>query len=555
MIALDAAGGFVRDGRPIVPCGVNYWPASCGTDLLAAWPADEIRRDLDAVRGLGLNAVRFFLRWDHVEPELGAFDPRAFERLRLLLSWCAERDLLANPCLFVGFMSGGHFWPRGKGGRSMYADPGLVGRCAAQVAAAAAVCAAFPRHVLALDLGNEPSACADSRQAGPAAVAAWCATMRRAAQAACPGLPVMVGNDQNQVVGAYAWHFETQASLDLLSMHGYPVPTWHPIAFDGMADPLAQDLLPCYLACARAFGPVLLQEFGTILTNDPARQRAYLAGMLPAARAAGANGFLWWSLRDITARTHPYARGAFEGRLGLIDAADRPKPGVEPFLDFARALIAAPEPPPTTRGEVGIYWPRQWWARGDGVPDVGNRPEPCARRLLAAWHMLHALGVQPMIVRGDQPLDRAPSVLVNPGFATAIDETADLDAWVAAGGRLLWHGIDPITCGADLERLLGARPVDQRAARPDELTAFAGRFPVAAWPRGTALELDPGAGEVLARDRAGRPAAALSRRGAGRVLWAVPLIDEAVAADAADRSARAAWHGWYAGALAALRAG
>lgn len=552
MIALDAAGGFVRDGRPIVPCGVNYWPASCGTDMLAAWPADEIRRDLDLVRGLRLNAVRFFLRWDHVEPELGAFDPLAFERLRSLLGWCAERDLLANPCLFVGFMSGGHFWPRGKGARSMYADPALIGRCAAQVSAAAAVCAGFRRHVLALDLGNEPSACADSRQAGAAAVAAWCTTMRAAAQAACPGLPVMVGNDQNQVVGEHAWHFETQSSLDLLSMHGYPVPTWHPVAFDGMADPFAQDLLPCYIACARAFGPVLLQEFGTILTNDAERQRAYLRGMLPAARAAGANGFLWWSLRDITARRHPYTRGAFEGRLGLVGADDRPKPGVEPFLEFARQLIA--EPPARPRATVGIYWPRQWWPRG-GVPDVGNRPEPCSRRLLAAWHMLRALGHEPVIVRGDLPLAGAPPLLVNPGFATALDETADLDAWVAGGGRLLWHGIDPITCGADLERLLGALPIDQRAGRADELRAFGSTFAVGAWPRGTALELDPGAGAVLARDRAGRPAAALAGRGAGRVLWAVPLIDEAIAAAAADREARRAWQAWYAGALGALTAG
>ena len=168
------------------------------------------------------------------------------------------------------------------------------------------------------------------------------------------------------------WRFGQQPGVDYYSMHGYPVPTWHPIAFDGMTDPLCQSLLPFYTKVARSFGPVMLQEFGTIVTFGKRQQDEYLRAVLPACWWAGANGFLWWCLRDITAPVHPYIKNSFEGTLGLVDEHDRVKPGLEYFIEFAQSLPDLAEP---QKGGwmVGLYWPRQFYLR-DNPQNPGNDP-------------------------------------------------------------------------------------------------------------------------------------------------------------------------------------
>ncbi|HAT09649.1 MAG TPA: beta-mannanase [Planctomycetes bacterium] len=538
MTILDLHGGFRRKGASFVPMGANYWPGSCGVEMLQAWPSDEIRRDLDLAAALGLNTIRYFARWDHLEPRLGSLDQRMVGRIAEFAGWCGERGLLAHPCLFVGFMSGGHFWPQGMAGRNPFSDPFLIERGAALVQAVAEHLRPHADHLLALDLGNEPSAIDAAASAGPVATAAWCSRMVATAKAALPGLLVCVGNDQNQVVGDRGWPFTAQADCDFLSMHGYPVPGWHPIPFDGMADPLAGDLLPAYTACARAFGPVLVQEFGTIIGNGPERMRVWLERTLDGCRAAGANGFLWWCLRDITARCHPYAKGGFEQRLGLLDAQGRPRPGTEPFWERLRTWSALPCPPPLPCGEVAIYWPASR-DRRDPVTDVGNTSEALGQRLLSCWHALRTAGYAPVIARHDQTLPDLP--LVNPGAAVGIDEARRLVAWVRQGGRLLWHGIDHATVGEDMEALLVARPIDHRLPQPVELPTAAGPVRCAAYPRQVCLEMDPGPAEVLARDPRGIPLAALSANGAGRILWSPALLD-AAGAEPCNRLALAAWY-------------
>ncbi len=519
--------------------GANYWPGSCGVEMLQAWPADEIRRDLDLAAALGLNTIRYFARWDHLEPRLGTLDQRMVGRIAEFAGWCGERGLLAHPCLFVGFMSGGHFWPQGMEGRNPFTDPALVERGEIMVRAVAEQLRPHADHLLALDLGNEPSAIDAAASAGPLATAAWCGRMVRVAKSALPGLLVCVGNDQNQIVGDRGWPFTAQTDCDFLSVHGYPVPGWHPIPFDGMADPLAGELLPAYTACARAFGPVLVQEFGTIIGNGPERMRSWLERTLAGCRAAGANGFLWWCLRDVTARCHPYRKVGFEQRLGLLDGQGRPRLGSEPFWERVREWTAAPVPPPQPAGDVAIYWPASRDQR-DPQTAVGNTSEALGQRLLACWNALRTAGRTPVIVRHDQPLPDLP--LVNPGAAVGIDEAQRLAAWVRQGGRLLWHGIDHATVGSDMEDLLAAKPIDHRLPMMAELPTAAGPLRCAAYPRRVCLEMDPGPALVLVRDGRGIPQAALAANGAGWILWTPALLD-AAGLEPDNRPALAAWYG------------
>ena len=106
----------------------------------------------------------------------------------------------------------------------------------------------------------------------PQAVIDWCTAINDAIRSVYPQALIISGNEQNQVLNDRGWRFGQQPGTDLYSMHGYPVPAWHSVDFDGMTDPLCQSLLPFYTQVARAFGPVMVQEFGTIVTFGAEQQ-------------------------------------------------------------------------------------------------------------------------------------------------------------------------------------------------------------------------------------------------------------------------------------------
>ena len=547
-VTLGTDGYFVRGGRRFIPVGVNYWPGSCGVEMWRAWPEAEMRHDLDVIRDLGLNSLRFFLLWPDFEPVLGSYNEEMFARLAQFLSWCAERDLLAQPTLFVGFMSGGYFWPDGKGDRNLFADPALRSHCLAYARKAAAVLSTFHDTLLGIDFGNELDVAPDSWQGSPAAVSEWCGEVSTAIREVYPQCLLVSGTDGGTVHGDNGWRFGTQTGTDFYSMHTYPVPSWNMVRFDGMTDPLCQSILPFYTRVARAFGPVMVQEFGTILTAGTDRQDAYLRGILPACWQAGANGFLYWCLRDITAMVHPYVKGGMESRLGLVDARDCVKPGLAYYLEFCRALASAPAP--TANGEtIGLYWPRHYYAKDD-PENPGNQTGNSARRLLIANYLLTRLGYTVVIVRGDEPLAAIPGTLVIPGMLLDAREAEALEGWVRAGGRVLWHGPGWSEWNPAYSRLLGASPVDFRAHKPVTLRCFGEEWQIGSFPDGTRTEIAVETAEVLARDADGLPMVCRNRLGQGRVISALPIIEDAVAELAADRAARDRWQGWYAGMLA-----
>jgi hypothetical protein len=556
-ITLDEHGRFSRAGKPLVPVGANYWPASCGVEMWPRWPAEEMRHDLDTLAALGLNCVRFFLRWQDFEPEPGRYDEAMFERLGEFLDWCAARGVLAHPSLFVGFMSGGIFWPAWRERRNIFADPLMIGRAVEFARRAADVIALRAGAVLAVDLGNELVCLPDSAEACPAAVMEWCGAVSGAVRSVAPRMLIVSGNEQNQFVSDRGWRFGAQPGTDFYSMHGYPVPAWHPVGFDGMTDPFGQSLLPFYTKIARAFGPVMLQEFGTLLTFGAAQQRQYLRAVLPACREAGANGYLWWCLRDITARHLPYRTHGNEGALGLVDDRDRIKPGLEYFLEFARAVqtgdAAGPRDGSSGLGrEIGLYWPRHFYSR-DNPANAGNDPRWLSRWMSVAQYLLGRAGCRVRIVRGDRPLDGSLRTLLVAGAFPDLDETAALAEWAGGGGRLVWHGPDSRNWGQDYVRLFGARPVDYRANRAVKITLFGQPWAFAHYPRGLRYELAPESATVLARDEDGLAVALRNAVGRGAVVYATAHVEESVARVADRRGSRDRWTAWYAGMLEAVR--
>lgn len=526
------------------PVGVNYWPGSSGVEMWQRYSADEIQRDLDILANIGLNTIRFFVRWPDFEPQPGQYDPAMFQRLEQVLGFCRQRRIWAHPSLIVGFMSGGVFWPAWKGNRNVFADPFMVERSAALARRCAEVIRPFADTVLALDQGNELCCLGESREAPPAAVIEWCRTFNDAIRQVWPDCLIVSGNEQNQVNSDTGWRFGNQPGCDFGSMHGYPVPGWQTIEFDGMTDPLCQSILPFNTRIARAFGPVMLQEFGTIATFGRAQQDAYLRAMLPAAWEAGANGFLWWCLRDIRAEVHPYIKNSFEGTLGLVDESGKVKVGAEFFIEFARSLPQRPLPR-TSPDAIGLYFPNHYYPR-DNPLNPGNQPREMSRQLVIANHLLRTLGHDTRVVRGDLPIEPSVKRILITGAILDGKEIAALAQWVTSGGQLIWHGPDPFSCGPECLRLLGANPINYRAARARTVEFGGQQWEVRDYPKNACVEFEPQLAEVMARDVAGMPMVMRNTLGRGKVLWAVPLVEKTIAAIASNPESRDRWSGWYA---------
>jgi hypothetical protein len=258
-----------------------------------------------------------FIVWGDFERTPGSVDPQRTADLALVLQLASAHNLWVCLSVFVGWMSGRLFWPSWKGDRNLYTDSVMVERSEAFAAAIATVAARFSERLIALEYGNEMDCCTD--RANASAVVAWTRRIYAAFKRAAPGVLVVPGTDEGLVfdavssaswpIGGGPWRWPGNASTrriaaDLLDAHPYPF--FSPYKGSGLLDTLSQASLSYDVRFLRAFGPVFVQEFGTLFTAGLHEQDSFLRATLPRAWAGGANGFLWWCMRDIRATSAPY---------------------------------------------------------------------------------------------------------------------------------------------------------------------------------------------------------------------------------------------------------
>lgn len=548
-IVLGSDGYFALDGKRFFPTGFNYWPGSCGVEMWQVWPDAEIRHDFALVAATpGFNTLRVFLRWADFEKVSGVYEEKMWERLLQMLHWADAAGIYLQPSLFVGFMSGGVFWPEWKRG-NVFSDGEMRKRAVAFARKAAEVMAEVPHVLAGVDLGNELCCLAESSAAAPGEVMEWCADITGAVRAVLPGVPVISGNEQNQVINDTGWRFGAQPGTDLLSMHGYPVPGWHALGFDGMTDPFAAHLLPFYTRCARAFAPVMLQEFGTIVTFGARQMEVYLRRMLPAARAAGANGYLWWCMRDFSTSCHPYNRVPMERNLGFFDAQDEMKPGMAFFQTFCQSLAASTEG--VEQGVHAVLWPEQYYPR-DNPKNPGNDPVKLSSRMAVTSFMLEQLTDQPTAVvrTPEQAVAAGVETVWVTGAALELLEWRGWADWARGGGRLIVLGVDPVLMTEDVCRDFGFRPVDYRAPNPVSAEVDTVRLTFEAFPRNLRMELEVDGATVLMRDETERiPICLRSEIGEGQILAFLPYLEDTVlhaTGTPAVRDQLLPWYDWLA---------
>jgi len=379
------------------------------------WDAGEIREDFARVAALGLDAVRFFLRWDDFQPSPDTVDATMLARLEALADLAAEAKLRTMPTLFTGHMSGVNWLPswtldpgtphgrfrtiteRGEsphGIGDFYTGPLLD----AQLRLARAAGERLKRHpaVWAWDLGNEFSNVRLPASEGDAAQ--WSRRLTAALEEAS-AIPVTAGTHGEDLTRDHALRLSSLcAPFAFATMHGYTVYS----AFSrSRLDP---DCVPFLAALTAGFArkPVLFSELGNptcppgkrapyervalpdeppdepVPPNDPQRaayaclneeeMAAYCAAVLERLHAQGRLGAWWWCWADYADALRdepPFDRAPHELSFGIVRSDGSEKPVAAALAAFARERRTVVEPHDAMTDEADYYrnLPRSTFAR------------------------------------------------------------------------------------------------------------------------------------------------------------------------------------------------
>lgn len=375
------SGGYAGPVR--FSLGINYWPRRSAMWMWSRFDAGEIGEDFARIASLGLDAVRFFLRWDDFQPRPDTLDPLMLERLERVAGLASDRGLRVMPTLFCGHMSGVNWlpdWtldpatPHGRfrtyvgdrespyGIGDFYTGPLLE----AQLRFARGAGARLRGHpaVIAWDLGNEFTNLRDPRS--PAEAAAWSARLTATLEEAS-AIPVTAGTHGEDLGIDRGLRLSTLcAPYAFATMHGYTVYS------DFARDRLDPEVVPylAHLAAAFSGKPVLFSEFGNptcppgeaelgawaCLTED--EMAVYARDVLERLHRDGRLGAYWWCWADYAdaLRSSPPFDGApHELSFGIVRSDGSEKPVAAALAAFARERRTVVEPHDSPMNENDYY--------------------------------------------------------------------------------------------------------------------------------------------------------------------------------------------------------
>lgn len=381
--------------------GVNYWPRRSAMSMWRRFDAGEVAEDFARIARIGLDTVRFFLRWDDFQPQPDGGDPAMLDRLETLLGLAADAGLHTVPTLFCGSMCGANWLPSWAldrtAGHAPFACGDLYGGALldAQLVFARAVGARLRAHpaIRAWDIGHafsdvrEPShakVVSGEHSTEPAAerdVAAWSRRLTEALQDAST-LPVTAGTHADDITSDRDIRLGSLcAPFAFASMQGRTVSS----AFArSRLDPEVVPFL-AMVAASFSYKPVMVCGVGeptcpvekfsaferfaqpgeppqlTISPEDTAfatypcltehEQAVYCTAVLERLHADGRLGAWWWCWADYADELRdepPFDRAPHERSFGIIRSDGSEKPVVAALAAFAReerAVVKAHDMP------------------------------------------------------------------------------------------------------------------------------------------------------------------------------------------------------------------
>ncbi|HTV93155.1 MAG TPA: hypothetical protein VMG98_10600 [Verrucomicrobiae bacterium] len=364
--------------------GVNYWPRRSAMYMWERFDVGEIREDMVRIKGLGLDLVRFFLRWDDFQPAPNRMDPAMLRRFDTMMQTIADAGLRAMPTLFCGHMSGVNWlpaWsldpntPHGRfrtvahgtispyGIGDFYADPALL---EAQELFARTVGERARNHpaLYAWDLGNEFSNLREPK--APQDAAAWSARLTRALTETSGAIVTGGTHGEDVERDRHLRPSSVAGPWAIATMHGYSV-------YAGFArDRLDTEVVPFYAQLIQSFTgkPLLFSEFGnpacprgeqtigSFECLDDDEMAAYAYTVLVRLHAIGTIGAMWWCWSDYVNALRavpPFDKAPHELSFGMIRADGSERPVARLLGQFAAQRLEVLDPPPPIADEASFY--------------------------------------------------------------------------------------------------------------------------------------------------------------------------------------------------------
>jgi hypothetical protein len=344
--------------------GVNYTPS---TGWFHSWldfnPAD-VRRDLSAVAGLGVDHIRLMPLWPLIQPNRGMIRKAALDDVVTVINIAGDLGLDVNVDALQGHLSSFDFvpsWLETWHRRNMFTDPDVVGSLEAYVKTLAAAVADRP-NLLGITLGNEVNQFAAAPHPAPhpvtpAGAGEWLRRLTAAARAEVPS-NVLVTHAMYDA----AWYDDTQPFEPGHAVDHGDATITHSWVFNGAAQAYgglgsgsvrhAEYL--CRLAAAwhTAPRPVWLQEVGAptnvVDVDDTAE---FLERTLRHVAAVdGLYGITWWCSHDVGRELLDFPELEYD--LGLITSDGHIKATGARFAEMITRLRAGEVPVADVRDQI-----------------------------------------------------------------------------------------------------------------------------------------------------------------------------------------------------------
>ncbi|HUA08443.1 MAG TPA: cellulase family glycosylhydrolase [Candidatus Acidoferrales bacterium] len=354
--------------------GVNYWPRRSAMYMWERFDLGEIREDMAHIKELGLDMVRFFLRWDDFQPEARRMDAAMLRRFDAMMDAIADAGLCAIPTLFCGHMSGVNWlpsWsldpstPHGRfrtvahnkvvpyGIGDFYHDPALLG---AQEFFAQAVGERARAHpaLYAWDLGNEFSNLREPKT--PEDAAAWSARLTYVLRESSGGSVTGGTHGEDVERDRHLRPSSLAAPWTIATMHGYSV---YATFSRGRLD---TEVVPFYAQLMQSFTgkPLLFSEFGNpeYYGNTDEEIAGYAEAVLERLHAIGTIGAMWWcwadyvnAMRDVP----PCDQAPHELTFGITRADGSERPVARALQKFAAQRRPVLDVAPPIADETSFY--------------------------------------------------------------------------------------------------------------------------------------------------------------------------------------------------------
>lgn len=426
---------LLQNSKPLFINGANYSPSTGWFQTLENWNPDAVAKDMDSLKSIGVDFIRFMPLWYLTQPSVDKFDKQITDRLNELVNIAAKRNIQVQPSLITGWLCGGIFTPSWVK-KDLFTNPDQIKATAKMVTTIAKSLSQNP-NVHSYDFGNEINAMkgAGGFAGNSEEIKSWMAVMYNAFKAGDPNRLVTngigTGYDDKFTIESIA------AASDYMSAHSYSY--FHGTIYDDPWFGLRSTYSPSLMVnWAKMTGkPALMQETGISGDWVSQEQRAkYLELEYFSSWANGAAGFVWWCSHNIDTafRVTPAKDGRefvkngkfdpLEYQMGLFDVNNNKLPVAKAFkncIDFSAKL--------------GLDWTDLLPVCYIVTPETISLND-YFRKIINAYILAKQNHVEVRFIKENKAIPGDADFVVIPGFSVKTENRTHINNYLTAGGTV-----------------------------------------------------------------------------------------------------------------------